>query len=169
MSLTTKGTPSARYQRELAKRRGPTKVAAEPTKRAPRRCAERRLKEPKPSAPARAFPLNTAPVVYIVRARKLGLVKIGFAADLVSRLNNLRVGSADELDLVAVIRSERPKELEQGLHARFAMLRSHGEWFHCSPELVDLITLNSAEVYFCEERNGLRAILEPAAGSVDPR
>ncbi|MDB5447631.1 MAG: Mx8p19 [Phenylobacterium sp.] len=101
-----------------------------------------------------------AAVVYFVRATILGLVKIGVASDIRSRLANLQVGSPDRLELVGVMRAKDALAKEMELHGRFRADHSHGEWFRMSPELSRLIAFNHPDMYYREETNGLRALLE---------
>lgn len=76
--------------------------------------------------------------VYVIQARGRAAVKIGYAKDIAKRLRQLQTGSPAKLKLIAVIPGDR--DVERGLHDRFADHRLHGEWFHKSaPGLLDLI------------------------------
>lgn len=77
--------------------------------------------------------------VYFVRAKTVGLIKIGIAMMPERRLNALQVGSPDRLELVALIRSRDHRTLEQGLHGRFSRYRAHGEWFRPEQPLLKFI------------------------------
>jgi hypothetical protein len=71
--------------------------------------------------------------VYLVRGGDL--VKIGFTAGCVAeRMVYLQVGSPVNLTLLRVIVGD--ESAERALHKRFAHLRSHGEWFTFSDELL---------------------------------
>jgi len=65
-----------------------------------------------------------------------GLIKIGKAASIRSRLAGLRGSSPVPLKLLGVIPGQ---EHEAALHLRFSSARRHGEWFEPTPELVALI------------------------------
>jgi hypothetical protein len=74
--------------------------------------------------------------VYFLKAEGLGLIKIGIAADVASRLAALQTGSPDNLVLLGVIRSADPRALERHLHEEFGASRVRGEWFEPTPELI---------------------------------
>jgi hypothetical protein len=100
-------------------------------------------------------------VVYLVRARTLGLIKIGVASDLRTRMANLQVGSPDQLDLVGVIRASNARDKEMELHGWFRKQWSHGEWFRPCRALEQLIADNSLadhQRWQCEQ---LRGLVEP--------
>ncbi|MDZ4318303.1 MAG: GIY-YIG nuclease family protein [Phenylobacterium sp.] len=79
------------------------------------------------------------PRVYFVQAAKLGLIKIGFAADIQERLGSLQVGSPDRLALIGAIYDKDALAIEARLHSRFRKDREHGEWFRPSAELLAYI------------------------------
>ena len=70
--------------------------------------------------------------VYIVSAKGLDLVKIGFSQTPHSRLNTLQTGSPVELELFATWRGTEGDERE--LHSILAEFRTMREWFSLSPE-----------------------------------
>jgi hypothetical protein len=75
-------------------------------------------------------PLKSSPSwVYFMRRERL--IKIGFSNDLRRRSEQLN----------ATVLAKTPGRLteEQQMHARFAALRRHGEWFEPGPELMQLI------------------------------
>lgn len=76
------------------------------------------------------------PVVYFVKSVATGLVKIGFSADLHRRMKSLQTGSAEILELIAVMPGS-PCD-EKSLHSRFAKLRRHHEWF-ATDELMEAL------------------------------
>jgi hypothetical protein len=76
--------------------------------------------------------------VYFIQPVGGGLIKIGIASNVASRLSGLQTGSPVELHVIAVIRGvEQSTEAE--LHLRFAAARRHGEWFEPTPELLAYI------------------------------
>lgn len=75
--------------------------------------------------------------VYFVRAAN-GLVKIGVSADPRGRLKSLQTASPVRLELALVLPGQGA-DGEAALHARFAAYRSHGEWFHNAPALVEFM------------------------------
>lgn len=79
--------------------------------------------------------------VYFVQPAAGGLVKIGVAADVKSRLATLQTGSPVPLRVLAVLPGGG-QAAEAELHERFAHLRSHGEWFEPAPELLAYIREN---------------------------
>ncbi len=74
--------------------------------------------------------------VYFIRAETLGLIKIGMAVDVPKRLKALRVGSPDHLEVIGVIRTRNPAQLELNLHQQFRSAVHHGEWFNPTPALL---------------------------------
>ena len=75
------------------------------------------------------------PVIYFVQSGRL--VKIGFTENIRGRLNCLRC-THGRVRLLGMVRGRRARERD--LHARFAHLRQHGEWFTLTPELRAFIT-----------------------------
>jgi excisionase family DNA binding protein len=76
------------------------------------------------------------PHTYFIRGRVTGLIKIGRAADVATRLGDLQCGSPDILELVGAFPGVQEETL---LHTQFAADRRHGEWFHPSPALLQWI------------------------------
>lgn len=75
--------------------------------------------------------------VYFVQAADGGLIKIGIANDLRSRLKSLQAQCPVPLRCLAALPGYRELEIE--LHDRFSAHRRHGEWFEPAPELLELI------------------------------
>ncbi|MGW5197350.1 GIY-YIG nuclease family protein [Streptomyces spiralis] len=73
--------------------------------------------------------------VYFMRRERL--IKIGTTTDLQRR--------ARELNATVLARCVGSYSEEARLHAKFAALRRHGEWFEPAPELMDLINAIRAE------------------------
>jgi hypothetical protein len=69
--------------------------------------------------------------VYFLRGGDL--VKIGTSNNPRRRIDEIKTGSAVELSLLQVIDGGR--DVERGLHTRFADQRSHGEWFFFRDDL----------------------------------
>lgn len=76
--------------------------------------------------------------VYFVRVDgDPGMIKIGRAYRLRLRLMSLQSAVPVPLKLVGVINA--PRGTEAVVHAAFAALRSHGEWFHAESRLLQFI------------------------------
>ena len=73
--------------------------------------------------------------VYFVRCGDL--VKIGTSNDVYQRMSSIRTMTPLPLELLAIGAGSRAEEAD--LHARFAHLRQHGEWFTAAPELLAFI------------------------------
>lgn len=71
--------------------------------------------------------------VYFVLADDLGLVKIGYADNVRTRLDTLRGMSPVGLTLLARIKGDQV--FERSLHKKFAHLKDHGEWFRYTMEM----------------------------------
>jgi len=69
--------------------------------------------------------------IYFIQAENF--VKIGFAADVVSRFVSIRCGNHVEVRLLSVI--DGGLKAESDLHFRFADYRVHGEWFRLEGDL----------------------------------
>ena len=75
----------------------------------------------------------TAPQVYFITSRDLGMVKIGYAKNAQERFHLVQVHCPVELKLERVLEGSLEKEAE--LHERFADCRRRGEWFEITPAL----------------------------------
>jgi hypothetical protein len=75
--------------------------------------------------------------VYVLAARRVNAVKIGFTADVDRRVKTLRAMSPAPLVIVAVVEGSRGDEAI--LHRRFAPYRLHDEWYRLTPECRQLL------------------------------
>jgi hypothetical protein len=78
--------------------------------------------------------------VYFIRSGDK--VKIGVSTNVPMRLKALQTMSAGDIELLVVAEGSHPEESQ--LHARFAHLRTHGEWFRAEPELLEFIAALTA-------------------------
>lgn len=78
-----------------------------------------------------------APVVYFIESDHNGLIKIGFTTDLETRFRLLLNSSPAKLKLLNFMQSDEIGERK--LHGKFKDCRSHAEWFHPAPELLEYI------------------------------
>lgn len=69
--------------------------------------------------------------VYFVKAAHA--IKIGYTIDLTARMTALQTGNHEQLQFLGIIPC--PMDEERKIHARFAHLRIHHEWFHDDPEI----------------------------------
>ncbi len=90
-------------------------------------------------------------VVYFIRDRHSGLIKIGCSCNEWKRLRTLQTAHGGELWLMATCPGGR--EREQLLHSRFAASRVRGEWFRPSADVLG----------FIDERGTPAAVLESQA------
>lgn len=77
--------------------------------------------------------------VYFIQAETLGLIKIGVATDIQSRLRSLQASCPDRLVVLGLLTCHNFGQQEREVHARFADARAHGEWFRPTVELLDFI------------------------------
>lgn len=77
--------------------------------------------------------------VYLIKESFRGLVKIGIATNLRSRLSALQTSCPQELDIIGYIDAKKPRVLERELHKRYAHLHHRGEWFSLSNDDIDTI------------------------------
>lgn len=75
--------------------------------------------------------------IYFVEAPSVGLIKIGYATDILQRMQGLATFSPVELRLLGTLSGGPSKEQE--LHAALDEHRSHGEWFRRCAEIEALI------------------------------
>ena len=73
---------------------------------------------------------------------KPSLVKIGRSNKVGKRICAIQTQSPVQVELIGLMRA--PAETEKHLHWRFAHLRSHGEWFRLTPDLMSYIADNAA-------------------------
>lgn len=66
--------------------------------------------------------------VYFLEAAFSGLIKIGIASNLSSRVSSIQSSSQEPISLICSIPGNR--ELEKFLHGVFEPLKHHGEWFY---------------------------------------
>lgn len=71
--------------------------------------------------------------VYIV-CNSHGHRKIGLTSNLDGRMQSLQNGNSRPIKLEAVAECEKPREVEQAMHAIFRRFRMSGEWFDISFE-----------------------------------
>ncbi len=77
------------------------------------------------------------PGVYLVQVNGAGgPIKIGYAADIRTRLIHLQTQHPHDVRLLVVLKGGLVEE--RALHAQFKDFRIGGEWFSCCPALLDL-------------------------------
>lgn len=86
-------------------------------------------------------PRRRTHVVYFIEGEGTGLVKIGFAESVSSRISQMRTGSPVRLILLCTITGG--KDVEREMHRRFSADRSHGEWFRLS---------DAIKAFICEQK-----------------
>lgn len=82
-------------------------------------------------------------VVYFLEAVGVDKIKIGASSHVQKRIRSIQKTSPVQLRLLAIMKGGGP--VEEKLHAQFAHLRSHGEWFHAATELRDFVKRIEAE------------------------
>lgn len=81
--------------------------------------------------------------VYFVECA--GRVKIGFSTDVNARLRQLSTGSALTFNFISAV--DGSKSFERAIHKALAEHRSHGEWFHDTPQVRSIINAIIADGY----------------------
>lgn len=76
--------------------------------------------------------------VYFILAWRSRLVKVGVAGDPRRRLAEVQSMSPEPLELIASTATGGVR-LEKALHRSLNSLRDHGEWFHLTPELIEVV------------------------------
>lgn len=96
---------------------------------------------PPPAPPLVGVALLDAPSgpgVYFVRQGLDGLIKIGVAINVRTRVSSLQTANPTRLHYLGAVLGAGKAE-ETALHLRFAGLREHGEWFRPGAELLAFI------------------------------
>ena len=75
-------------------------------------------------------------MIYFAQTDDNRFIKIGYAAEVKKRVDNLRTASPHELKLLASMPGDLA--LEKQIHARFSYLRVNREWFNTDQEIVKL-------------------------------
>lgn len=88
-------------------------------------------------------------MVYFIRQKGGGPIKIGHAIYPLLRLKQIQACSPVEVELIAAMHGSA--KLERELHLRFSSSRLHGEWFDDSEELLSY----TEEVGLPEDLGGL--------------
>lgn len=76
--------------------------------------------------------------VYFVEAKSVNLIKIGSSLDPDRRFAELQLLSPVPLEIICCTDGGSKREAE--LHEQFSHLRSHGEWFHATGDLLRFIS-----------------------------
>ena len=75
--------------------------------------------------------------IYFIQCETTGLIKIGLANDVRSRLSTMQGCCPTKLNLIAHFDGLRSQERE--LHLRFAEHKARGEWFKPAPDILEYI------------------------------
>lgn len=88
-------------------------------------------------SPDVVIPAVARQVVYFVLASNSRKVKIGLTANPELRLATMQTGCPEPLELLGVVAGGR--RLETRLHRELADDCSHGEWFHCTENVMSRV------------------------------
>lgn len=96
--------------------------------------------------------------IYVIgfKADRDGPVKVGWSRNVLKRLRSLQAANPNELEVVAVMRTNRALDAEKLLHEYLHDSRVLGEWFRRTDRVEKLIRL-------MQERSGA-GVLEALAG-----
>ena len=84
--------------------------------------------------------------VYMIRAGEHGPVKIGWSANLTTRLASLQAANAEELRIIRKL--DMGHGVEQWFHRHFADCCIRGEWFRFAPEMLTIEPGDYADLAF---------------------
>lgn len=90
--------------------------------------------------------MNKPKLVYFIEAANVAMVKIGIAKNVEKRLVDLQTASPVKLRIIATLPGGM--KLEKELHRQFGHLRSHGEWFHLTDEILTYIDRSKSKKGF---------------------
>ena len=82
--------------------------------------------------------LEEESVVYFIKCKETGLIKIGYTTDITKRVSGVRKDRGNPVELLGTIK-KNGRQLEQILHIRFMKSRHKGEWFNPTEDLVDFV------------------------------
>jgi excisionase family DNA binding protein len=77
--------------------------------------------------------------VYFAQAES-GPIKVGVSKSPNQRIAEIQTGNSERVRLLGVVVGDR--KTERAVHAQFASLRLHGEWFRPAEELLEFIKQN---------------------------
>ncbi|KKK75383.1 hypothetical protein LCGC14_2874270 [marine sediment metagenome] len=77
--------------------------------------------------------------IYLVKEDFLGLVKIGIAKNLHSRISGIQTSCPQNLTILGYFQTKAAKGIETFLHDRFANKRYRGEWYKLTDDDVKFI------------------------------
>ena len=80
-------------------------------------------------------PHAAAQYVYVLHAG--GFIKVGRTGDVLARIKQLQCGCPSKIEPVVVfgkVPARVAGDVEKHIHFRLRGVRSHGEWFSCTPE-----------------------------------
>jgi hypothetical protein len=99
---------------------------------------------------------NNYGYVYFIRIKGTSKCKIGFANNLINRLNAFKTTLGDNIQLDGFIYSDMYKEIENELHKKNIESHIHREWFSLSLKQVsEIIDSYNGTLTFCETDNNL--------------
>jgi hypothetical protein len=81
-------------------------------------------------------------MIYFVQTADNQFVKVGKADDVAKRMSGLQTGHPQKLKLLATMPGSHDEE--RAIHQRFSHLRTSGEWFHSTPEIVTFAVKSTA-------------------------
>lgn len=85
-------------------------------------------------------------------------IKIGVAQKPKTRLKQLSTGSANKLVILGWFNGGFAYEKE--LHKRFDKVRSNGEWFYPTPELIDFLNTHIEDKFIIVENDIVKQFLK---------
>ncbi|MBN1994323.1 MAG: GIY-YIG nuclease family protein [Anaerolineae bacterium] len=83
-----------------------------------------------------ALPLDGTDYVYLIRAGRRKIYKIGKSNDPPARLNSLQTASPEKLKLLYAFKADNASAAEEALHFALRDFQMAGEWFKLSDEQV---------------------------------
>lgn len=75
--------------------------------------------------------------IYFIACQEF--VKIGIAANVDDRLNQMQTGNPYELRLLKVMESANAEQDEESIHCALERYRIRGEWFKLPPDVLALV------------------------------
>lgn len=73
--------------------------------------------------------------VYLLKSSYTGYYKIGVSKNTAKRIKQLQTGTAEDIDIISVYKTDIPFKLETALHNFYSMYKVNREWYNLPLEV----------------------------------
>lgn len=107
-------------------------------------------------------------VYFVTETPYCNNVKIGRATNVVLRLSSLQTGNPNKLQIRAIIKTDKSKQLEKELHKELAGYRIHGEWFRLEEDQLSNFINKTGATPFVKQKTQRKPTQEISITPTDP-